>query len=295
MAGTEVRGSGEDETLKRAPAKSRPRTFPIARVVTQNWDDSSPEWAEACLLRAIGKLGDERVKFLITPGGFVQAESTMSWKGPAGWDSRASDLAVFTKSARSVVAETVTDKVLAAAKGCVDAISVGVDVCREDGGGALVELVAVVDVQYGKVRWTGKSYPVGWQEKRLVQVADLKSHCLKIAGERVLVFGCHDLNMFNPRGRANQRQGSPRQSRCKEMELVAKAFHPTIVLHHPHTTDTPRIWSHAWKRLTQELPSVGAWGSAIRYHNFDGPPRDELERVLSGTASTDPGPLDLLV
>ena len=147
-----------------------------------------------------------------------------------------------------------------------------------------VELVAVVDVVAGKViRWTGKSYPTSSQEQDLVQVTDLRSHLLELAGERVLVLGCHDLNMWSPRSRANQAQGSRRNIRCTSMIELAAKFKPTIVLQHPHTTDTVRIWSVAWSGIRQSLPSVAHYASGIAYYNRDGACRGRIEAVQSGT------------
>ena len=69
-----------------------------------------------------------------------------------------------------------------------------------------VELVCIVDLKSEPfhLHWTGKSYPTTGQANRLVRVTDLSSHFLMLNGiGEVLVLGCHDLTMFNPRARAN--------------------------------------------------------------------------------------------
>jgi hypothetical protein len=177
----------------------------------------------------------------------------------------------------------MTERVYEAAIGRADVVTIGVDLF---GGraGAHVELVAVFDVaKRSLVRWTGKSYPTPNQERSLVQVVDLDSHLIEIAGERALVLGCHDLNMFNPRGHANQSPGGVRRTRCDQMKARIAPFRPTVVLQHPHSTDTPKIWRSAWLTLARELPSARVWASGIAYFNWNDRPRAELSRVLEQT------------
>ena len=74
-----------------------------------------------------------------------------------------------------------------------------------------VELVCVVDLgsEPFRLHSTGKSYPTNSQADRLVRITDLTSHFTKLSpiGE-VLILGCHDLTMFNPRARANAQGGA---------------------------------------------------------------------------------------
>ena len=64
------------------------------------------------------------------------------------------------------------------------------------------ELVSVIDTEAGKViHWTGKSYPVSGMEERTLVQAPLKSHRLEFGGKRMLILGCHDLNLFSQRAR----------------------------------------------------------------------------------------------
>jgi hypothetical protein len=173
--------------------------------------------------------------------------------------------------------------VLTAAAGRVEVLTLGVDLGAPSA--EHVELVAIVDVVRGQViRWTGKSYPTGYQEDSLLQVAALGSHLLRVAGERVLVLGCHDLNMFSPRARANQDPGGQRRVRCDAMVEIVERFRPTVVLQHPHSTDTPRIWRMPWLSLLAEAPEVKAWASGIGYYNGGGTARRApLKAVLEQT------------
>jgi len=67
------------------------------------------------------------------------------------------------------------------------------------------------------------------------------------------------------------------------MRRVAKTFNPTVVLQHPHSTDTPNIWALSWAELRRQFPGLKAWASGIAYHNDPGRPRAPLERVLMRT------------
>jgi hypothetical protein len=68
------------------------------------------------------------------------------------------------------------------------------------------------------------------------------------------------------------------------MRHLARAFRPTVVLQHPHSTDSPNIWRTAWAGLHRELPGVMAWASGIGYYRRDGARRGSLREVLAATA-----------
>ncbi len=239
-----------------------------------------------------------RVKFLVTPGGFVWGEFPRVGLSSGGWDSRDSDLPKLAS-----VAETHARKhalrppVLRAARDRVNTITLGVDLGEPGTDQPHAELVGVYDVQRDAfVRWTGKSYPTPFQQHSLVHVTNLGSHLVKIHSERVLILGCHDLNMFSGRAWANQKPGSHRRVRCAEMRKVAAQFQPTVVLHHPHSTDSSRIWSVGWGGVKKREKTVRAWASGIHYHNGGGgKPRTSLESVLRATASGDPHVIDVVV
>ena len=151
------------------------------------------------------------------------------------------------------------------------------------------ELVYVVELTTGRMHFTGKSYPTADQERGLLRVTDLSSHFLEMAGQSVMVLGCHDLTMFNPRGNANaERGGGWRSSVIREFRAICEAKQPQIVLHHPHTTVKRGTWQHAWSNLTRTLPSVQNYlGTGCYSYKDDWDARDPLDQVLANTKSSD--------
>ncbi len=267
--------------------------WPIVRVVVQGKPASSPREAGEMLLEAFKHWpGSGQAKFTVTPGGFVVGRFPSRWSGGIAWKSSTDDLDALVRVAIPLVDACVTKKVLAAAKTRTRVLTIGVDLISD---AEHAELVAVIDCDTGKaVRWTGKSYPTGSQEALLVQVSDVDSHLLEIAGEKVLVLGCHDLNMFSSRARANQSPNGIRRRRCDEMAEATAAFKPTIVLQHPHSTDTPNIWRMPWACLTRDYPTVRAYASGIGYFRWHSRPRRSLRDVLAGTRS-EQGVVDVVV
>ena len=71
------------------------------------------------------------------------------------------------------------------------------------------------------------------------------------------------------------------------MERLVRAFRPTIVLQHPHSTDSSRIWRMPWKCLEKDHRSVRAWASGISHHNWGRRTRQTLRETLEGTRSSD--------
>ncbi len=78
----------------------------------------------------------------------------------------------------------------------------------------------------------------------------------------------------------------------KEFDTIAQQRKPRIVLHHPHTTDSDRIWVAAINDLMSRVPSVGQFISAGRYFNDEGE-RADLDDVLHATRKGDT--LDFIV
>jgi len=286
----------------------------IARVVVEGCPFAKPggenfRRARRMLLRAFA---DNRwpgnALFAVTPGGFVQAPFPDDWEGKRGWSSRPKDFRSLLGHARDAVGEVLTPEVLDAARGRAKFLTLGVDLNDRSGKrkmdrqarGTHAELVAIVDVARGEpARWTGKSYPVSWQERTLVQEADLESHLFRCGDERVLVLGCHDLNMFSARSKANLKVGSERYRRSKRMRRLAKSFKPTIVLHHAHSTDSPRIWSTPWSGARELLPRNRGvrhvWASGIGYYYGNDTPRGELCDVRRSTRCCEEHVIDVCV
>ena len=286
----------------------------IARVVVEGCPFAKPgeenfRRARRMLLRAFA---DNRwpgdALLAVTPGGFVQAPFPDIWRGKRGWSSRPKDFWALLGHAREAVDEVLTPEVLDAARGRAQFLTLGVDLNDRSGKrkmdrqarGTHAELVAIVDVARGEpARWTGKSYPVSWQERTLVQEADLESHLFRGGDERVLVLGCHDLNMFSARSKANLKAGSEKYRRSKRIRRLAKSFKPTIVLHHAHSTDSPRIWSTPWSGARELLPRNRGvrhvWASGIGYYHGDDTPRGELCDVRRSTRCCEEHVVDICV
>jgi hypothetical protein len=154
------------------------------------------------------------------------------------------------------------------------------------------ETVVVADLRTGQLRTTAKSHPTSAQEQGLLRSEDLASHFFTTSdGTRVMVLGCHDLTIFNPRS-SNARRW--RRKVNSNFRKLAKKKRHEVVLHHPHTTDSKMTWRAAWAGLERELRSVRRYAGAGRYWYSEGPrPRSPRAEVL---ALTKAGPtLDFIV
>jgi hypothetical protein len=79
------------------------------------------------------------------------------------------------------------------------------------------------------------------------------------------------------------------------MKAKVSRFKPTVVLQHPHSTDTPSIWRMPWCSLARTYPSVRAWASGIAYFSGNGNARAPLDRVLDLTKSAPDDVRDIVV
>lgn len=250
-----------------------------------------PQSAQAMLKAAFDRWPEGRTaRFLITPGAFIEVPWPADWPGIRGWDARPEERKPLEALAEQAARRVLGPEICRAARGRVRYITLGVDLTTPAKmKGPHAELVGVYDVEKDRFAgWTGKSYPLATQEQSLVQVTDTASHLMTLDGERVLVLGCHDLNMFSPRAYANQTEGSRRRQRTEAMRADAEDFSPTLILQHPHGTDTPNIWLMAWRAIEKRFPNLKAWASAIGFYNFmnpEGETRSSLEKTLRQTQS----------
>ena len=276
----------------------------VARVVVNGWTwykDQEDNVVDARhMLHKALKSGEwpSTVKFAVTPGGFVRSGFSFG-DIRGGWDSERY-FERLKEPAGVVVDRLLTNKVKEMLRGRAQYLTVGVDLNNTNEKASRkthAELVAVVDAKSGEIiHWTGKSYPTGPpndQSRTLVQ-APLKSHCFRRGKERVLILGCHDLHMFGGRGRQSLNGSTRKEERRQEMLALAEQLRPQIVLQHPHTTYSPRIWGPAWGHLRKLLPTVSVCASGI---SFCGKPfccdkpldeqkwncQQTLERVLAST------------
>ena len=282
-------------------------TTSIVRLCIDGWvyccDGQGSNFSDARTLlnKALSKswpYSDRKVEFTVLPGGFIFSTfpDQLADSMESGWNSRTEDFQTLTKLGEECVHGVLTDDLIAGLSERTRHLTLGIDFNHmadvKTSNRAIkkshVELVAVVKLTKRKaqvVAWTGKSYPTDAQEDSLVQVVDLDTHCVRIDGLRILVLGCHDLNMFSMRAWASQKEGSVRRQRCARMRRIAKKFDPTIVIHHPHQTDSSGIWQTAWSGVRKVLPSFKQGVSGIAYYPaYDyTAEREELPIVLKRT------------
>lgn len=235
--------------------------------------------------------------FAITPGGFIRVPFPREYDGKCGWNSCLSDFAKIIPFAQDAINKVMTKEVLKIVRRRVKFLTLGVDLNNyggkfsEDKSELHAEIVGIVNTSSGKVvHWTGKSYPIFKQENRLVRQSDLESHFFFCGTNCSLILGCHDLNMFGNRGYTNQSENGRKRKICDEMRKLVKSRKPKIVLHHPHSTDSPNIWSSAWGSATNKekekrtIKNKFIYASGIAYYRFNNEkPRQKLDDVLART------------
>jgi hypothetical protein len=229
-----------------------------------------------------------RTKFLLLPGGFLRVPWPTEWSGRCGWDSSDADLDRLTKAALSGAKQLLSQRVLRLATTRAGSVVFGVDVGPDAITGAYAEMVVAFDLAEKRYVVTGKSLPRSDQRK-LVRIVDVQTHFSILAGERVLLLGCHDLNLFSPRGRGKQLKRGNLQALRDVVDSKLRTFSPTVVLQLPHGTDTPRTWSAAWNALRKMAPSIRSWASGISYYRVGSVRRRRasLDVVLRLTSSAD--------
>jgi hypothetical protein len=224
-----------------------------------------------------------RVKFLLTCGGFIQFDWPKHVSASiigSNLDPNPEAVNALVKEAEKAVRYLLNGGLDEKLREVTDYVTFGVDSENKDGS---IELVSLVDLKTNRFYWTGKSYPTTDQERELVRIADLRTHFVELEGVgKVMVLGCHDLNIFSPRSR--NAKGWRRKVNGNFREL-AKKERPVCVLHHPHYTVKVRTWCSAWISLRKSLPFVKWYFGAGRYYK-ENRPREEydlLEEVLRCT------------
>lgn len=271
----------------------------VARLVICGHRPRTADEAELETLGALHRMSAQglRASVLQMPGGFVRGRLQCPQEA-AGWQGRVESSSVLSEASKALLG-AATGRVLRAASGVVDFLTLGVDLydrqqrCHAELVGVLDVLAATTDELEEAILWTGKSYPTASEERTLVRVADLGTHCMRLADHRALVLGCNDLSLWSPRGIAEQVPGSQRARVRAEMLALVADFRPTLVLQHPHFTDTPTVWGASWRHLLSMTPSVRTWSGAVRYVRPTSlygkqraiTPRAPLSEVLAGTSS----------
>lgn len=235
----------------------------------------------------------KKVKFIITCGGFIQ----FNWPKSISREDIGDNLYPKSKAVNALVEEAekcaryvLSDGLDEKLRELTDYITLGIDSYKEKVSTTQnyisqphVELVFLIDFKNNKYYWTGKSYPTSRQQKGLVRIFDLRTHFFDLDDVgKLMVLGCHDLTMFNPR---SKNATDWRKETNEQFKELAKKEKPIYVLHHPHTTVKIRTWLNAWTGLRKLLPSVEQYAGAGRYFE---PYRnrlewDPLEDVLKNT------------
>ena len=299
-------------------------TPPVVRIAVRGWTyrrSRSDNFSEArAMLTSAFQSRDwplEPAQITVTPGGFIRTRLPRDYDGDRGWESTKCDIDKLIPPAEAAVQAVVLGNVLKAARQRTRFLTLGVDLNRERNKEERIrgdhdcrrtcpqscthaELVAVVDTASGDViHWTGKSYPTGGQQHTLVHVKDLGTHFLKLGDEPVLVLGCHDLHLFSGRGKPSKNGPTPKEKRSRRMLRRARKFKPTMILHHPHTTHSPNVWSGAWGKTRKALPTARIRVSGIAFCGNPKPkrcwtPRQTLVATLAATKSEN-GVCDIVV
>lgn len=263
----------------------------IARIIiARNWDGNIGAARKLLLEICDNWPKGITVKFLITCGGFL----TFDWpKSLAMTEVESSTkinedaVNILVEEARSNVGKLLDDSLCQKLVKFARYITIGIDTRKRNISlkrnkleALHAELVFLEDLKTGKYHWTGKSYPTSNQENKLVRIDDLHTHFFTSHFGKVMILGCHDLTIFNPRSDAKAKGW--RKKLKKDFLKISKDELPKYVLQHPHMTDSTRTWTASWNALLKSVP-VDVYASAGRYYNNGNPCRSDLEDVLSKT------------
>lgn len=259
----------------------------VARVVltgslARAWRSmSNPESARVILQKVVEAWPQGHpVDYLITFGGFQRFKWPLPVVGSHDGISWSSMAALASAEAKKCLEGAITN----ALAGHVKYITIGIDSSsvEHDHSKPEVELVGLFSIDGTEEQWTGKSKPVPAQMVGLMK-APLETHFQTVGNEHIVVLGCHDLNLFSGRAYTNS---SPR----KKTDLGAfrrklTEWSPTVVLQHPHTTDSNRTWLAGWSGVrTLSGKSLHTATGGVCYKGSDGkPPRSPLSSVLLAT------------
>lgn len=261
----------------------------IARLIVEG--DPNETKLKNLIAKFISKAKNRHFDFVITPGGFL------SFDFPEGLDDdididniNEKQLQLLHKEAEEVISDffgRLKDDDFQKLKKIADYFTIGIDGSNESGS-RHIELIAVYNLKKEKViRWTGKFYPTEYQKRSLIKFNDLDSHFIELNSQKIIILGCHDLNVYSPRGQAMAKQGGYKKQVADKFRSKCEMFKPEIILQHPHTTDSPNIWNQPWRMVEKELSSVKHFASGIKYHNGDEEPRGLLVDVLEKTKKGD--------
>ena len=265
----------------------------LARIIIAGEWGGRPEEAKRLLEDIYDRWPKgKRVKFLITCGGFLQFDWPKSISTEDIGDNRDPNdkvINILVAEAERLARFVLSGGLSGRLGELTDYMTLGIDSYKERISTTRnyinqphVELVFLVDLRNNKLYWTGKSYPTPNQQRNLVRISDLRSHFFDLDVGKVMVLGCHDLSVFNPRSK-NARGW--RKKVNEEFRELAREERPIYVLHHPHTAVKVRTWLNAWNLLRRMVRSVKVCAGAGRFYEPDRDPSeyDGLDEVLKHT------------
>lgn len=229
-------------------------------------------------------------EFILTPGGFLTFDFPVNLQHDLDTaKAEKQSVSSLQKEANSVIVEffkSLNPFVFKKLKETADYFTIGIDGFNPTNY-QHIELVAVYALNKQKViNWTGKFYPTERQKKDLIKINDLDTHFVELNNQRILILGCHDLNVFSPRGQATANPNGWKKRLADSFKKQCQKFKPEMILQHPHTTDTPNIWNLAWRTVEKELPYVKHFASGIKFYNRNGV-RSDIDKVLEKTKKGD--------
>ncbi len=182
----------------------------IARIIyCGNWNGSIENCTKVINQTLDHWPKDLKVEFLQTWGAFIEFNwpSELKIKNNKEPDGRVVNILI--DAAEKSLKNVFTEDQLVKLKKITKYISIGVDSRKSKisiSGNSIkekhIELVCLIDLENNKYYWSGKSYPTVGQEDGLIRITNLESHFVKLKKYNVMLLGCHDLNMFNNRGKA---------------------------------------------------------------------------------------------
>jgi hypothetical protein len=261
----------------------------IARIIL-SYDFNEPLKEAKGLLEEIYSQWPEglKVDFIVTCGGFIEFDWPGSIKKKIGKVTEPDEeiISKLVNTGEYHIKSLIDDGLKANLKKIANYITIGADSYLMDGDYIInsIELVYVVDLNNNNIYATGKSYPTPSQQSYLLRYADLNSHFINLDNKSIMVLGCHDLNLYSERSHNNAKGW--RQDTINEFRKMARMKKPELVIHHPHYTDSIRIWSTALGGLKKDLPGI-KFVSCGKYYNHDCNQRSPIESVLDRTKNID--------
>jgi|LSQX01.2.fsa_nt_gb very-short-patch-repair endonuclease len=231
-------------------------------------------------------------EFILTPGGFLRFNLPIEFKGKFDIKKAEVDsIPIIQKEANRVIVsffQQLGPTILRKLTETANYFTIGIDGYNPGNGLRNIELVAVYNLKEKKViHWTGKFYPVGDQERQLIKINNLSTHFIELNNQKIMVLGCHDLNVYSPRGQKKAKSDGWRRKTADAFKKICQKEKPEIILHHPHLTDSLRTWNQSWRNIERELPHVKHFASGINHDRKKKPIRDSINRVLEYTKKGD--------